>query len=426
MKVLLVNTSDHAGGASIAACRLLKALRREGVDAQLLCGNKCLSTAKEGLIYTHRGWRSQLRFLLERLEIFIKNGFTRRGLFSIDTARTGGDITHLKAFKEADVIHLHWINQAMLSLADVERIMKAGKPVVWTMHDMWNFTGICHQSGACQRWMESCGKCPQLSRPFAHDLSYSTFRRKKKFYSRYKLTFVGCSQWLAGLAKQSPLLQKQRIVSIPNPIDTSYYAPLETSGETSKNELRRQLGLPLNKQLILFTAFKVTDPNKGIDYLIESLTILCQEHPELQKKLGIVLAGKGAEKLHNSFTIEAFPMGYIEDEDRMRQLYQATDLLAMPTLMDNLPNTIAEAMACGVPCVAFNVGGVPQMVDTGINGYLAAYQDSLDFAHGIASVFLSPNYEALRRNARAKAVTAYAEQSIAQQYIKLYTEGLRH
>lgn len=425
LKVLLVNTSDRAGGAAIAACRLLKALRKEGIDAQMICSNKCLPTPTDGIIYTKRGWRSQLRFLLERLEIFIKNGFTRRGLFAIDTARMGNDITHTKAFKEADVVHLHWINQAMLSLADVERILKTGKPVVWTMHDMWNITGVCHQSGSCNRWTNNCGKCPLLSRPSAHDLSHTTFRRKQKLYSHYKLTFVGCSQWLTSLAKQSPLLQGQRIESIPNPIDTRYYAPLEVGDETNKNKLRQRLGLPPNKQLILFTAFNVTDPNKGIDYLIESITMLCQEHPELKNKIGIVLAGKGAETLRDSFSVEAYPMGYIEDEERMRQLYQAVDLLAMPTLMDNLPNTIAEAMSCSVPCVAFNVGGVPQMVDTGINGYLAAYQDSLDFAHGIASIFLSPNYESLRRNARSKAVATYSETNIAQQYIKTYTERLR-
>ena len=206
MKVLLVNTSDHAGGAAIAACRLLKALRQQGIDAKMLCRDKSLTTAKEGLIYMKGGWGGRLKFILERLEIFIKNGFTRRGLFAVDTARMGNDITRLQAFKQADVIHLHWVNQAMLSLSDLHRIMQSGKPVVWTMHDMWNMTGVCHQSGACDRWLKQCGKCPQLCKPSAHDLSYSTFQRKQKFYEQHQLTFVGCSQWLTSLAKQSPLL----------------------------------------------------------------------------------------------------------------------------------------------------------------------------------------------------------------------------
>ena len=420
LKVLLVNTSDHAGGAAIAARRLLKALRQQGVDAKMLCGKRSLSMSQNSVIYLKRTWRNQLRFIFERLEIFIHNGFTRRGLFAVDTSRFGSDITQLPAFKEADIIHLHWVNQAMLSLKDIERIARTGKPIVWTMHDMWNITGICHQAADCKRWLKQCGQCPILCRPSHHDLSYSTFRRKQKLYNKYKFTFVGCSEWLTSLAKKSPLLQHQHVVSIANPIDTNYYAPFETDIAANRNKLRKQLGLPIDKQLILFTAFKVPDPNKGIDYLIESISLLCQEHPELCDKIGIVLVGQESEMLKRSFVVDAYSMGYVSEAEHMRQLYQAVDLLAMPTLMDNLPNTIAEAMACGVPCVAFNVGGVPQMVDTGINGYLAAYKDSLDFAHGIATILLSPNYESLCRNARAKAVKSYDEDNIAQQYISIY------
>lgn len=424
LKVLFVNTSDHAGGAAIAACRLLKALRLQGVDAKMLCATRSLSVVNEDIIYLKHKRLYKLKFLFERLEIFIKNGFSRRNLFAADTSRFGNDITKLQAFKDADIIHLHWINQAMLSMKDIERIMQTGKPVVWTMHDMWNITGVCHQAGKCKRWQQQCEQCEVLCRPSKHDLSYQTFRRKQRLYNKYKFAFVGCSQWLASFAKESPLLQHQRVESIPNAIDTSYYAPLSESANVTRNELRKRLGLPTDKLLILFTAFKVTDPNKGIDYLIESISLLCQEHPELRNKVGIVLAGQGAEKLKHSFAVEAYPMGYVANEERMLQLYQTADLLAMPTLMDNLPNTIAEAMACGVPCVAFSVGGVPQMIDAGVNGYLAAYQDSLDFAHGIAAVLLSPNYESLCRNARAKAVNAYSEANIAQKYINLYRDLL--
>lgn len=425
MKVLFVNTSDHAGGAAIAACRMLKALRLQGVDAKMLCAKRSLPTTNENIIYLKHKRLYKLRFLLERLEIFVKNGFSRHNLFAVDTSRFGNDITKLQAFKEADIIHLHWINQAMLSIKDIEHIMQTGKPVVWTMHDMWNITGVCHQAGSCKRWQQQCGQCEVLCRHSKHDLSYKTFRRKQRLYNKHKFAFVGCSQWLTSFAKESPLLQRQRILSIPNAIDTNYFAPLSDSVNITRNELRKQLGLPADKLLILFTAFKVTDPNKGIDYLIESMSLLCQEHPELRDKVGIVLAGRGAESLRHSFAVEAYPMGYVANEERMLQLYQTANLLAMPTLMDNLPNTIAEAMACSVPCVAFNVGGVPQMVDTGVNGYLATYQDSLDFAHGIASVLLSPNYESLCRNARAKALKAYSETNIAQQYIDLYKSLLK-
>lgn len=420
MKVLLVNTSDNAGGAAIAALRLLKALRSNGVEASLLCRDRTLPTKRQEVIGIKSSWLNKLRFLLERLEIFIHNGCTRKGLFAVDTARFGNDITHLDEFRKADVIHLHWTNQAMLSLKDLKAILHSEKKVVWTMHDMWPFTGICHQADTCKLWQEGCGNCPQLQRPGNNDLSARTFKRKKLTYPEGEITFVACSQWLAGLAGQAPLLQGQKVWSIPNPIDTDFYAPAGTEGMPTRSEVRHRLGLPQDKRLMLFTAFKVTDPNKGIDYLIESITILLQEHPELREQTALVLAGKESEQLTESFPIPVYSMGYISETKKMRDLYLSADLLLMPTLMDNLPNTIVEAMACGIPSVAFNIGGVPEMVDTGINGYLAKYKDSLDFATGIARILLSQSYTAIGRNARSKAVKVYSEQRIAQCYQQVY------
>ncbi len=427
MKILMINTSDHAGGAAIAAMRLLRALRKQGVEAKLLCRDSSLAEAdrSDDVVYIKQSWLTKLRFLLERFEIFVRNGFSRKGLFSVDTARWGNDITGLKEFREADVIHLHWVNQAMLSFADVDKILRSGKRVVWTMHDMWPFTGVCHQAANCEKWRTECSRCPQLRKPAANDLSCRTFGRKRTLYGAHpgSITFVGCSQWLAGLAQQSPLLTGQTVTSIPNPIDTDFYAPAGTEGQPSLAEVRQRLGLPADKRLLLFTAFKVTDPNKGIDYLREALSILAEREPDIAKNLAIVLAGREAETLRNAFAIEATPMGYVASTERMRLLYQAADLLLMPTLMDNLPNTIMEAMACGTPCVAFSVGGTPQMVDTGINGYLAACRDSADFAEGIRRVLSSQSYTALCRNARAKAVKAYAESAVAEQYLKMYSAG---
>ena len=420
MKVLLVNTSDHAGGAAIASMRLLKALRQHGAEATLLCKDHTLPAERTEVVGLKPTLWRKLKFVLERLEIYIKNGFSRQGLFAVDTGRMGNDITRLKAFAEADVIHLHWTNQAMLSLHDVQKILRSGKRVVITMHDMWTFTGVCHNAADCQRWLNGCGKCPQLRRPSAKDLSATTYRRKAATYGQGHFTVVGCSQWLAGLAAQAPLLKGQRVACVPNPIDTRYYAPAGTEGMPTRNEVRTMLGLPADKRLLLFTAYKVTDPNKGIDYLTEAVSLLVQEHPDLADNTAIVPAGHGAESLLSAFAVPAYPMGYVQSEERMRQLYQACDLLVMPTLMDNLPNTITEAMACGVPCVAFNVGGVPQMVDTGVNGYLAAYCNSLDFAHGIASTLNSQSYAAMCRNARAKAVKAYDEKAVAQAYEAVY------
>lgn len=427
MKVLLINTSDHTGGAAIAALRILQALQHQGVEAKLLCRDRNLPTSRTDIIQLRSTPWLKMKFFLERLDIFIRNGFKREGLFSIDTGRFGTDITRLPAFQEADVIHLHWVNQAMLSLQDLKKILQSGKRIVWTMHDMWPFTGICHNAADCLAWKDECKQCPLLPKPGAKDLSTRIFRKKVKTYACGQMSLVGCSQWLTQLAQQAPLLQGHQVTSIPNPIDTTFYRPGTNEGEDSQEQLREALGLPVEKRLLLFTAFKVTDPNKGIDYLIESITLLCQEHPELRDHIAIVLAGKEAETLTNAFAVPAYSMGYVTDEAKMRNLYQACDLLLMPTLMDNLPNTIVEAMACGIPCVAFQIGGVPQMIDSGINGFLAAYRNSLDFAHNIYRALYSQSYPALCRNARSKAVAAYSEKAVADKYIQLYrAEGNPH
>ena len=415
MKALLVNTSDHTGGAAIAALRLLKALRQSGIDATLLCRDRTLPAERTDVVSLRPSVWHKVKFVAERAEIFAANGFSRKGLFAVDTGRYGTDITQLPEFREADVVHLHWTNQAMLSLPQTAKVLRSGKRVVWTLHDMWPFTGVCHHASACPLWRTACHHCPQLRRPSVNDLSARTFRLKQRTYAAGRFTAVGCSQWLAGLAAEAPLFRGQRVCAIPNPIDTSFFTPSE-----SKQQVRRSLGLPEGKRLLLFTAFKVTDPNKGIDHLMESLTLLCEERPELRDELAVVLAGCEAETLADAFCVPAYTFPYDTSELRQRSLYQAADLLVMPTLMDNLPNTIVEAMACGVPCVGFDIGGLPQMIETGVNGYLARYRDSLDFAHGIARTLASASYPALARNARAKAVQAYSEKAVAERYIALY------
>lgn len=421
MKVLFVNTSDHAGGAAIAALRLMSALRGAGIDVNMLCRDQSVAQPAPGVTYLTTPWWRRLKFALERLEIFIRNGFTRRGLFAVDTARLGNDITHHPLFREADVIHLHWTNQAMLSLADLKKILQSGKRVVWTMHDMWTFTGVCHNADDCKRWLTGCGKCPQLMRPALGDLSATTFERKKRAYAAGAMTLVGCSQWMAQMAAQAPLLQGQRVVSIPNPIDTHFYAPASTEGQPSQAEVREALGFPPHKKLIFFTAFKVTDPYKGIDHLRQALQLLRERDAEWAEGVAVVLAGKGGEGLTEAFgPTEVYDMGFVSTAQRMRQLYQACDILVMPTLRDNLPNTIVEAMACALPCVAYSVGGVPQMIDTGVNGYLAPLGKPEALAQGIYTVLRSPSFAALQRNARTKAVTNYSQEAVAREYLKIY------
>lgn len=423
MKILHVNTSDTVGGAAIAALRLVQAERALGHDAQLLCRDHTLPDDTEGVLPLRTTlWQRSLK-AVERILIIVQNGLSMHNLWRIDTAQLGIDITRLKAFKEADIIHLHWVNQGMLSLRDIERILRSGKRVVWTLHDMWPFTGVCHHAAQCERWKsgEGCGKCPLLKRPKAVDMSARTYRRKLKAYRAGHFTAVGCSRWLASLAAESPLFEGQRVVSIANVIDTDFYQPTFAEGQPSQAKVRQALGINAEERVLLFIARDVADPNKGINFLIEALQAIATQQPELAEHITLLLVGLNSERYATALPspVKGRAINYCSDEGQLRQLYQAADLLVMPTLMDNLPNTIAEASACGLPTIAFGVGGVPQMVETGVNGYLAQPEQAADFAQGIIRCLCSDSLQAMARNARTIAIKNYSPRSVAEAYLNL-------
>lgn len=417
MKVLLVNTSERIGGAAIATQRLMRALNNNGVEAKMLVRDK--QTDNPYTVRLPRTVKNNLNFVMERAEIFLTNRCSKRNLWALDTAAWGADITKLPEYKEADIIHLNWINQGMISLPVVKKILASGKPVVWTLHDMWPFTGICHHAENCTGWLTGCGDCPQLRFPNENDLSAKIFKNKVDAYAQGSLHIVACSHWLAELARRSPLFKGKEVSCIQNAIDTQFYQPGD------KLEARKALGLPEDKQMLLFVAYKATDRKKGIDYLIEASNIIAEQHPEWISLLGIIPVGLEAESLKDAFACDAYPQNYVTDSAKMRLLYQAADLLVMPTLMDNLPNTIVEAMSCGLPCVGFNIGGLPQMIQDGINGRLARYRDAEDFAKLTLETLVSSSYQMLCKNAHDTAVTQYSEQTVANRYQKLYEECLK-
>ena len=414
MRVLIINTSERMGGAAIAANRLMDALRNNGIKAKILVRDK--QTDQISVIGLKKSWWKVWQFIWERIVIWKANKFKKHNLFAVDIANTGTDITSLPEFQQADVIHLHWINQGMLSLTDIRRIIDSGKPIVWTMHDMWTFTGICHYAGDCEKYISQCHSCPILYIGSSKDLSHQTFLKKEKMYQGAKITFVACSQWLERMAKNGSLIKDQLITNIPNAINTNLFKP------RNKSNVREKLQLPLDKKLLLFGSVKISDKRKGIDYLIESCQLLSNKYPEFCKALGIVVFGKEAEQYASLFPFPIYSMNYVSNEKELVDIYNAVDLYVTPSLQDNLPNTIMEAMACGVPCVGFNVGGIPEMIDHLHNGYVADYKSAEDFANGIHWVLTEGDYETLSEEASRKVTTCYSEGTIAKKYIEVYNK----
>ncbi len=410
MRVLIVNTSERTGGAAVAANRLMKALNNNGAKAKMLVRDK--ETDALTVVSLPHSPRLRWHFLWERLVIFYRLHFSRQHLFEIDIANAGSDITKLPEFKEADVIHLHWINQGMLSLKGIRKILQSGKPVVWTMHDIWPATALCHVTLGCERFTTQCQHCRLLpDGGSSNDFSATIWQRKQRMLADGSIYFVACSRWLASEAKRSALLKGQKITSIPNPIDTHIYK----IGD--KQEARKRLGLPLDKKLILFASQRVTNVNKGMDYLIEA----CRQ---LQlADVAVVILGGHAEEVVSQLPLEAYPLGYVNEENRIVDVYQAVDVFVLPSLSENLPNTIMEAMACGVPCVGFKVGGIPEEIDHRQNGYVAEYRHAEDLAQGIRWILSEADYAKLSQNAVQKVMQNYSQQSVALKYLDVYHQA---
>lgn len=417
MRVLIINTSEKTGGAAIAARRLMEALKNNGLQTQMLVRDK--QTQATNVVEIKKSWLNVWRFIWERIIIWKANHFKKHNLFDVDIANTGIDITSLPEFKNADIIHLHWINQGMLSLNCLKKIIASGKPIVWTMHDMWCFTGICHYANDCQRYQSECGNCPKLyGKSHSKDIAWHVFRKKRQIIGNSNILFVACSRWLEGLAKQSRILEGKFVTNIPNAINTNLFHPHD------KQESRKRLKLPLDRKLILFGSMKITDKRKGVDYLIEACRILEKEYNEFSEQIGIVIVGSKAENTAELFPFPYYNMDYVTDEKRLVDIYNAVDLYVTPSLQDNLPNTIVEAMACGTPCVGFNIGGIPQMIDHLHNGYVAEYQSASDLANGIHWTLSEHNYAELCEAAFRKAISCYSEENVARQYIEIYNKAL--
>lgn len=423
MKITLINTSDAGGGAPAACMRLLKALKASHINTKLLVQKKQKSNsdvycAEQGL------WgkvKALCRKLAERLPFIIFNADSRFVRFSFSTAETGTNIAANPVVKEADILHLHWINQGFLSINSLKKLIRSGKPVVWTLHDMWAFTGGCHYAGNCNHFQQQCGYCWMLRDPDARDLSNKGWVKKMHLMSDPKsIVFITCSNWLADMARKSSLLQDYRIETIPNPIDTDIYRPV-----ADKVGLRKKWGISPAAKIILFGAANIMDRRKGITYLVKALHELKTMTDE-NDIVEIIIFGKNKSFDVTTLPFKVHEMDIISNEQHLVELYNIADVYVTPAIEDNLPNTVMEALACGTPVVAFNTGGLPDMIDHLQNGYLAQFKSPVDFAAGINFVFNNMHSPILADNARNKVMNNFANEVVARQYISLYQSVLHN
>jgi len=420
MKVTLINTSDAGGGAPAACMRLLKALQLLQTDARLLVQEKKTSDPAVTSVATDKTGRlrSKINFLRERLPFIWFKAKDKSVRFAFSTANAGTDINKHPDVLNADILHLHWTNSGFLSIKNLEQLLKTGKPIVWTLHDMWTFTGGCHYSGDCDHFHHTCGNCWMLRNPHEKDISFDGWMAKADMYKSAKnIALVTCSHWLANVARESSLIQKFRIQAIPNPVDTDIFSPKD------KIALRSKWKIDPEVKIILFGAANIMDRRKGITYLVDALNDLKNNYAETDN-IQIVIFGK-----NKSFDVSMLPFptieaGIISSQADIAELYSLADVYVSPAIEDNLPNTVMEALSCATPVVAFNTGGIPDMVEHRKNGYLAEFKSAADFAAGIHFILTSGEKDELSANARNKVLNTFTNQKVAEQYLEVYRSML--
>lgn len=368
MKIALICKSDSTGGAAVVTFRLMNALRANGMDARMIVTEK--KSGSPHVIEAASQNKSLVPFLAERLRIFAGNGFNRKTLFRIDTASDGLPLHRIPFVREADVICLNWVNQGVVSLKGIRKLAALGKPLVWTMHDMWNMTGICHHAGYCQKFLGprgECGDCPLLEHKASkNDLSHKVWQHKRNLYDSVNINFVAVSTWLADTARKSSLMHDSDISVIPNAFDTTTISlPTKTAVSDNRDSAR-----------IIFGAARIDDPVKNHHTLVEATKILADKYPQEAKRLELVTFGslKDPDAL-KGVAIRHTHLGRISPEE-IRDIYESGSVVVSTSEWETLPGTLIEGQAWGCVPVALDHGGQPDIIDHLSTGYLAPWSDN--------------------------------------------------
>jgi glycosyltransferase involved in cell wall biosynthesis len=379
LKVVHVSTSDNRGGAAIAANRLHKALLEENIDSKMLVMNKDsdqknVFIARDNRIEKH--FFSKTRKVLNRSFLY---KYKNRKKIIFSSAKFGLDISGNEIIRKADVIHLHWVVGGYLSLNSLAKLFSLNKKIVWTLHDSWGFTGGCHVRYGCNKYTKNCGKCPILNSNSQNDLSKKVFKKKQEIFSKVKkLTIITPSNWLNECVNKSNLLKKFSNIVIPNTLDENTFKKID------KSISRRILNLDKNKIYICFGALNSTTTEyKGWKYLRETIYQLEKIDDKLKNDIELIIFGSSYSEEVENLPFNVNFLGSFSDEVSLSLIYNSADLFVAPSIEDNLPNTVLESLHCGTPVIAFDIGGMPDMIEHKKNGYLAKYKDSSDLANGI-------------------------------------------
>lgn len=409
LRILHISYSDTSGGAARAAYRLHLGLQVRAVCSNMLVCQK--SSDSKSVISPATKWQKLYAQIGPKAERFLKWAYAGRSPSLFSPANIpGAHIAALLTKIPADIVNLHWTCGGMLRIED---LIKIRKPIVWTLHDMWAFTGGCHYAGECTKYQQFCGNCPLLSKSGDEDLSHHTLNRKIQSFKHLNVTVAAPSHWLGECARKSTLFRDKRIKVIHNGLDLTIFKP------TDKRLARKTFDLPDHKMLILFGAVgAINDPRKGFDLLLSGLERLPGKWAQ-QVDLAVFGSANPGVSQYHGFKVHF--LGEIHDDHRLALLYSAANLMIVPSRQDNLPNTVLESLASGTPVVAFNIGGMPDMIGHNESGYLANPFDAKDLADGIEMILNRQNQnDEMSTAARSRAEEKFSVEKMAKGYTALY------
>lgn len=408
VSVLILSASDNSGGAARATYRLHTSLSKLNIHSKMLVQDKVTndnSVIGPSKHFSQNLARMRVAFDMLPLKLYQQS---EKQFFSIEWLPE--NISQVVKKVNPDIINLHWVCSGFLR---IETLKKFGKPIVWTLQDMWPITGGCHYNEGCQKFQANCGSCPQIESNKDLDLSRWIHTRKQKNWEDLDLTVVAPSRWMADCSKSSSLFRDRRTEVIPFGLDTEIFKPID------KKVARDLLKLPSAAKIILFGAISPTSDKRKGYHLLEAALEKLQFSSNNEET---VLAIFGASKAPSVLNYKVFALGILKDDLTLALAYSAADVMVVPSLQESFGQTASESLSCGTPVVSFDATGLKDIVDHKNNGYLAKPYEEEDLAEGIRWVLNHLESSKIRHNAREKALTSFSENIQAESYLTLFDE----
>jgi glycosyltransferase involved in cell wall biosynthesis len=412
MKILHLSTSDNDGGAARATYRLHSGLKQLGIESRMFVRDKNIDN-EDIIRYKYPNGLRKIKYKYRKF--LIENDFkryqtTRPGGFEVFSDDRSPLTTGFSSqLPDADVYNIHWIS----GFIDLHAFFnRAKKPVVWTLHDMFAFTGGCHYNSGCENYLHHCQNCPQLGSGIKKDLSYQSWERKHKIISEFKNKIIirADSYWLANEARKSSLFKGIDIDTIHYGIETDEFLPKD------KAACRLALNIKQGSRIILFGAPGIDNPRKGFKQLTDALHLVKETYPD------IFLLSFGAGYMTVSIGMPGLHLGQVSSNHLLSLIYSCADVFVIPSLQEAFGQIALEAMSCGIPVVGFDTGGIPDMIEDGVTGYLAETGKIYDLANAIKGILKldQQEYMKMATNCRKKVLAGFTISHQAAKYISVY------